>query len=225
MPRSEIRNVTFNDAQQTLSPASDLNEDGIVLFTGLENVDHPEMVRRVDFMSFFLCEKGQAEVFLGDETVHLRSGNLWVSIGPQIIAGRHVSQDFSGKGMILSNRYAQNEMLGLQRLWPYLFHLLRNPIIPLDAGRLAWYLDFYERISRRLFDRAHLFRSEILSGCVNLFFFDLCNSLSEWIGEEAQTDKSHGFVLFGRFLGLVQQNYKTQRGVEWYSGQLCVTPK
>lgn len=156
MPRSEIRNVTFNDAQQTLSPASDLNEDGIVLFTCLENVDHPEMVRRVDFMSFFLCEKGQAEVFLGDETVHLRSGNLWVSIGPQIIAGRHVSQDFSGKGMILSNRYAQNEMLGLQRLWPYLFHLLRNPIIPLDAGRLAWYLDFYERISRRLSDRAHL---------------------------------------------------------------------
>ena len=225
MPRSEIRNVTFNDAQQTLSPASDLNEDGIVLFTGLENVDHPKRVRRVDVMSFFLCEKGQAEVFLGDETVHLRSGNLWVSIGPQIIAGRHVSQDFSGKGMILSNRYAQNEMLGLQRLWPYLFHLLRNPIIPLDAGRLAWYLDFYERIIRRLSDRAHLFRSEILSSCVNLFFFDLCNSLSEWIGEEAQTDKSHGFVLFGRFLGLVQQNYKTQRGVEWYSGQLCVTPK
>lgn len=196
MPRTEIRNVTFNDAQLTFSPTSDLNEDGIVLFTGLENVDHPEMVRRVDFMSFFLCEKGEAEVFLGDETVYLRSGNLWVSIGPQIIAGRHVSQDFRGKGMILSNRYAQNEMLGLQRLWPYLFHLLRNPVIPLDARQLAWYLDFYERISHRLADRAHLFRSEILLSCVNLFFFDLCNSLRDWVGEESESGMSHGFVLF-----------------------------
>lgn len=61
MPRTEIRNVTFNDAQLTFSPTSDLNEDGIVLFTGLENVDHPEMVRRVDFMSFFLCEKGDGK--------------------------------------------------------------------------------------------------------------------------------------------------------------------
>lgn len=57
MPRTEIRNVTFNDAQLTFSPTSDLNEDGIVLFTGLENVDHPEMVRRVDFMSFFFAKK------------------------------------------------------------------------------------------------------------------------------------------------------------------------
>jgi len=225
MPRTEIRNVTFNDAQLTFSPTSDLNEDGIVLFTGLENVDHPEMVRRVDFMSFFLCEKGEAEVFLGDETVYLRSGNLWVSIGPQIIAGRHVSQVFRGKGMILSNRYAQNEMLGLQRLWPYLFHLLRNPVIPLDARQLAWYLDFYERISHRLADRAHLFRSEILLSCVNLFFFDLCNSLRDWVGEESESGMSHGFVLFGRFLGMVQQNYKVQRNVVWYSEQLCVTPK
>lgn len=36
---------------------------------------------------------------------------------------------------------------------------------------------------------------------------------------------SHGFVLFGRFLGMVQQNYKVQRNVVWYSEQLCVTPK
>ncbi len=225
MSRREIQNVSFSDAQQTFNPTDGKNEDGIIVFTNINNVDNPEAVRRVDFMVFFLCEEGEADVLLGDETVHLGKGDFWVGFGPQVIAGRRVSPDFCGKGVLLSNRYAQNCMLGMQRLWPFIFCLLQNPVISFDRDRQLWYADFYDRICRRLADQTHLFRHEVLTHCVSLFFFDLCNQVRASVGENDIAGLSRGYVLFGRFLELVQQNYKSERNVAWYSNQLCVTPK
>ncbi len=224
MEHKEIRNVSLSDAQHTLTQQENGADDGIVTFSCPRNINRPEIARKIDFLAFFLCEQGTAVLQVDTRSVEIRTGHLVACLDHQVLSAQHFSEDFQGRGVLFSQRLAQDGMYGMQKMWPYLAYLFQHPVIPLDAGGQDWFGRFYDNLDMRLEKRSYVFRREALSNCMRLFFYDLCNFIHHRV-EQQPVVSSGGYVLFERFLALVRENYKRERNVSWYGERLCITPK
>lgn len=220
----EIQELSISEVQSKLAPCAASKDVDIFTFSDLHHIENFDQVYRIDFIVFYLCERGEADLFIDNKPVTVKAGDLVVRLDQQLMSGPRVSSDFEGRGMVLSRRYAQESLYGMQKMWPYMFNLFQCPVCPLSVEMQKWFHRFYRFVDERIGWRDHLFYREMLTSAMRIFFFDLCN----WVKDKGTANievTSRGYALFEQFLDLVQKNYKNERCVAWYSEQLCLTPK
>lgn len=220
----------------TLPPKQEL-PSGIEVTVAFDNelivLDHVQIdalqtaPMQVGFFVMCLCTQGEGHFTLSGEERTIRRDDLLVFFGEQTFQDISCSDDFEVKVVLMSRSFAQDCIIGLDYMWPHLIYVMGNPVIHLEHEEQHWMLECGNLLIRRLHDekRARYLRETVVA-LTRAFYFELCSLLETRMPESKMESKqSRSFSIFDKFIRLLSAHFKVERSVEWYSNELCMTPK
>ena len=179
------------------------------------------------FFVIFLCTSGEARFNLGGKGRVMRKDDLLLLLGEQAFQDVSYTDDFKAMAVLMSRTYTQDCIVGLNYLWPYLIYLMSNPVIRLSEHERRWILSCHHLLLNRLREGAdsRYLRETVLS-LTRAFYFEICSLLDKRNPDAFSSSKQNrAFVIFDQFIRLISENFKHERCVEWYSSEMCLTPK
>lgn len=185
-----------------------------------------EAPMQIGFFVMCLCTKGEGHFTLGGEDRTMRADDLLVFFGEQTFQNISCSDDFEAKVVLMSRSFAQDCIIGLDYLWPYLIYVMANPIIHLGHDEQRWMIECRNLLVRRLHDGAKArFLRETVVSLMRAFYFELCSLLDFRQDIPSASKQNRSYSIFDKFIRLLSENFKNERCVEWYSNEMCLTPK
>jgi AraC-like DNA-binding protein len=148
--------------------------------------------------------------------------SITVLIPGQILQYEHISEDFSGFFLVMSQQFADDLLPNLQERLSLYFAFISNPYLPLSQPELESMLDYHDLLkkTRRIEDLS--IRKEMVKHLTLAFYYALTYQSHILSGSAQQPMQS---VLVDKFIKLVEENFREQREVGFYADRLCLTPK
>ena len=180
---------------------------------------------QLGFLLLCFCKSGEVSFTLGGVRRTMKKGDLLVGLGGQVFKELSASSDFEATVVMMSRSYAQDCIIGLSYLWPYLLYVMSNPVVSLNEEEQLWIMDCYQLLRRRLGRDAGLYLRETVVALTRAFYFEICSLLDKRAHMSNSPTKRRAYAIFDRFIHLASQHFRTERTVEWYSSEMCLTPK
>lgn len=181
---------------------------------------------QVGFLVLSICTSGEAHFTIMGEEFVMRKNDLVILFGDQMFKNVKVSDDFHAPTVLMSRTYAQDCLVGLNYLWPYLIYVMANPVIHLNDNEFEWVLSCLHLLEQRVgqSNKSRFLRETVVS-LTRAFYFEVCSLLDKRTPVGQSTRQSRSYVIFDQFIRLVSAHFKKERSVEWYSNEMCLTPK
>lgn len=180
---------------------------------------------KVGFLMMCFCTSGESTFSLSEKEYTLRKGDLFISFTEQILKEGRTSDDFHAKALFMSKAYAQDCIVGLDYLWPYIIYVMTNPVIQLSKEEQSWIMSCHKLICNRLRKGPNRFLRESIVSLTRAFYFEVCGLLDMRVHEHYDAKRNRSYIIFDEFIRRVAQNYTIRREVEWYAGELCISAK
>jgi AraC-like DNA-binding protein len=145
---------------------------------------------------------------------------LIILLPDQILEYEYISEDFSGLFVVMSKRFLDS--FGIQERLPLRFSVNNDPCIPLSIEELDPIITYYTMLQRAIRIKDHPYRMEIAKHLTMVFFYGAGHTFHKLSENKEQSRQN---MLVEKFLNLVQEHYREQRGLEFYADKLCLTPK
>lgn len=215
----------MEDALMLSSEGSFAMGKDLLVLDDVTTEDLNTMPMQLGFFLICLCNSGEATFKLSGRKQHMKKGDLLISLGEQIFRDSTMSDDFHATAVLMSRSYAEDCIVGLNYMWPYLLYIMENPVIPLQEDEQTWIMDCYNILCARLHKKAGHYLREAVVSLTRAFYFEICNLLDARVQRNRQSAQNRSYAIFDQFIRLVSQNFKRERSVEWYSSEMCLTPK
>lgn len=221
---SDIRTLHMGDTLSLSGSMSCLGNE-ITLLDDISWKNLVEAPMQIGFLLIVLCTEGEVTFTLGGREQHMEAGDLFISFGEQIIQEEHADRNFHAKAFLMTRQFAQNCIVGLNMMWPYLLYLMKNPVLKMDSEEREWLENCYHLIRRRLSQMSGRYTREATVSLVRAFYFEICNLLDARVQPDQSGVQNRAYAIFDQFIRLLSQHFKQERSVEWYSNEMCLTPK
>ena len=179
---------------------------------------------KVDVTVAIICIKGTMEGVINLKPYTTNGACLIIILPGQIMEYKFISEDFEGLFLIMSSKFTDSLMPNAQDRFPLHLFVRDNPAISLDEEALQGMIDYFEMLKRVFQIKEHPYRMDVARHLTLAFFYG-AGVYFHNIANNDNRNKTHHEILVEKFLHLVQSHYKEQRGLEFYAGKLCVTPK
>jgi len=177
---------------------------------------------KVDVTAVIICISGTTEGFI-NLTPYTTSGACLFTILPgQIMQYKSISDDFTGLFMVMSGKFTDSLMPNASDRLPLQISVRDHPVTPLSEETLKGMIDYFHMLKRVIQVKDHPYRLEVARHLTLAFFY---GTYVDFHKIDSNRKKSHHETLVGKFLHLVQSQYKEERGLDFYANKLCVTSK
>lgn len=181
---------------------------------------------KLEVLTIGLCLEGTTRFNISLRDYELMPGRLFIALPSQIIEHRGSSPDFKGVFFVVSKSVMES-LPKVGNILSLLFYLKDYPCIDLTQSEVETVMEYHTFIRRRLKVKEDKFRREVVLGLMQGFFFELCSVFSNHAPHvstsiKAQTRKEY---IFERFYESLLQSYQSERSVNFYADQLCLSPK
>lgn len=180
-----------------------------------------------DFMkSYFthiLCEQGSGQFSIDDKKWTITKNDIAILLPNTEIQDLKLSPGFKATFLLLSfDLMSKNNPDIGWGIKGYLFSK-ENPVVSLDEAVAEKRKQNFFLLKEKYEDEKHRFRNEIINLQLQIFVMEMWNMFAENIAQQIKSNESSS--LFQRFLQLAQFHCMEHREVEYYAGQLFITPK
>lgn len=139
----------------------------------------------------------------------------------QILQLNYVSDDFSSSFIVMSKRFCDNLFLLLQDC-KYYPTAMREQVVEINVSLLSKFTRLYTIIGEMFRDKTNPFAYQAMTLAIASFFYEtaykcylpMSDDFSKWNNR-----------ITSKFIGLVQQNFKKERFLDFYADQLEISPK
>lgn len=221
---SKIHSLQINDTYGANELPSCLCTE-LRIFDDISWNDLLKTPTQIGFLLIALCTEGEVEFTINGRRHTMHVGDLFISFGDQILEESSVSNDFHAKAVLMSRSFAQNCIVGLNNMWPYLLYLMEHPVMQTTEEEQRWILDCYQLICRRLSKQPGRYMREATVSLVRAFYFEICDLLELRVKPDQLGAQNRAYAIFDQFIRLASAHFKQERSVEWYSSEMCLTPK
>jgi len=206
---------------QTFDAANRIGEDFILLDPRLNMafVSHPY---KMDSIVISLIVKGSVTGRINLNEYEIKAPCLLIILPEQILQMEGHSEDFSALHIVCSQQFADNLSKYNKEHFPLYMDVYNNPVLPLKEEELDEFTAYFSKVKQILADLDNPYRTEIIIHQSILFFYMTSYKYHQ---VEQKTRKTSQEALVDNFLNLVGQNYKRHRLLDFYAGELCITPK
>lgn len=176
-----------------------------------------------------ICTQGKIQSTMNGQTIELHKNQ--VAIIPQnvVITDPMTSPDFDLKAMFFTNRILQSFLREKMNVWNDVVYVRKMHVITMDDDELPFYTHFYDMLCLCLDKGAgQPFLTDIIQSLLRAAVLGLCGALKNRMltdGTAATIDAHSANSHFQRFLDLLHATDVKHRPVEWYAGELCISPK
>lgn len=199
-------------------------EDDILLVDDLANIPFPNEPRRMHCLFMALCTKGVAHYTI-DTVAHTVQVNDVIIVSEGQVANNYVlSDDFKAIAIVLSYEFFYEIVANIREL-SYLYLFARNhPIFHLRQDEAQTLHNYFNIIKRKVENKEHQFRRETTKSMLTTMIYDISNVIYH-LQTSPNNRQPRANEIFSDFIKLVEQHYRKERRVSWYSNQMCITPK
>lgn len=191
-------------------------------------IDNPVIVSAFDYpfkvnmSAIVICTKGCSTGSINLKRYVSQAPCITVLLQGQILQYEHISEDFSGFFIVMSEQFSNNLLTNMQERLSLNFAFAANPCLPLGEPELKSMLDYYDLLkkTRRIEDLS--VREKMVKHLTLAFYYALTYQSHIFSGYMQQSKQS---VLLEKFMSLVQENFREQREIGFYADRLCLTPK
>jgi AraC-like DNA-binding protein len=175
---------------------------------------------KLDVNVIIICIKGKTEGFINLKRYTTDGACFIVLLPGQIMQYKSISEDFSGLFIIMSQKFADSLMPNVADRLPLSLSVRDNPVIPLNKDSLEGMIHYFELLKRVIEVKDHPYRMESVRHLTLAFFYGAGVYLHQVADNKKKT---HRETIVEKFLQLVQNHHKTQRGLAYYADKLCIT--
>ena len=171
-----------------------------------------------------ICLKGTFEVSI-DLKRHVVTENQTIIIRPdQILQYHHISDDFSGRFIVMSQNFLDTISINIGDKYPLWFFLKNTPVSQCSQQEIEIFKDYYTMLDKTVRMKDNPNRKGTVKYLLLAFHNVLKNNPQR--RQDAQNAMySRKNEIFESFYKFIQQHHKKHRTVGFYADKLCLTPK
>ncbi|MGF7141149.1 AraC family transcriptional regulator [Roseimarinus sediminis] len=180
---------------------------------------------RVNAFGFFVCTKGSMNVTINLTGWEMTKSTYLISLPENILKINDRSSDFEGFAILFSMDYLKFININLKEVLPFYVYLRNNPMFRFTTQNLIRIAKFYDLIFDVLSDEKSNQKEDIIKGLSASMIYKISEDLDEFGLSKIFVKSKSKDDYFIRFMELLQQNFRTQHEVSFYSDRLSLTPK
>lgn len=199
-----------------------LDED----FWMLENVD-PTMFQsltepvKFEATTWIIMTQGTAKADINLISYDIKAPSLVIVRGTQIMQPTYISPDFRANVIVMSKRFRENVFIFVNNTPLYTLSS-RHPVVSIPEVIMPEYQRFCSDLQSILKNESNPYASQALLFKVVEFIFNTAYRCYEPFTNEIVSRQGR---MSDRFLTLVQENFRSERFLDFYAGKMEVTPK
>ena len=185
-------------------------------------------------MTVLFCEAGYIDVMFHNEFLRINEGELFVRIPDfrQTLGEYRMSPDFAFKQVTINADIYDQIMFDHMRVepnwWAKQEYVKEHPIFPLNEPSKEFFHTYFKLLTLQLQDRQTAYRTQILKLIAHGATMEMLNYLDKLAvihpNSITRASVNSSDYTFHQFTRLLQQ-YPHKREVQWYAGELGITPK
>lgn len=205
----------------------DYSDEDIVMIDNAKFMANPNPVKlQMNIVAF--CNQGKIQGILNGVTSQFSKNQLLICPPGTIITDFMLSPDFEFKAIMISNRMLQSFLREKMNVWTELHYIDRQHVITLEEEDIQTYIRFYDMLNGIVSSsRPNEYRAEVVQSMLRGALLHLCGTLNAIKAGQTiiQPKVSQAGTLFQQFIDMLNATPVKHRPVEWYAGELCITPK
>ena len=201
--------------------------DDLLFFEEIQMLPQLDEPRRMNCIIIGVCTDGEGGYTLNESKYSIKPGDALILTEGQIVNEIWMSDNAKGYAMLISRNFI-DEIFKELRDMSSLFLLAReHPIFPLNSNELTKLREYVELVKERLLEEDYRFRKEVVRLLIIAMIYDIGTAIMRVMnkGGNDVTTNTKAKRCFVQFIQLVEQNFRSERRVSWYAGQMGLTPK
>lgn len=183
--------------------------------------------RRLSLCLFIgVCTDGVVTLTVNGHKRAAVSNNVMVLSEESVVYEMRFSDDFDGMGVFISYKLLQDVLRDVHNM-SELFLLTHNyPVFELYREETLEMKGFFEAINKRVKRTNHRHRFEVVRLLILTMIYDLSEAIDRTVTSQPKDERqTRSERIFVEFLQRVRGNFRSQRQVQWYAGEMGITPK
>lgn len=222
MSNIKLDPISVERTLEKCNPSPHIDKD--LILTEIKNIPFPEDCRRMECVFVGLCLSGEGTYTIGTIEHKVKENDVIIIGEGQVLGNINISKDISGVAMLISHEFIHNIIRDVRDVSNLFVFSRESPVFSLNKEEVAMFLEYYTILKMKVNDLSHAFRSQVSSSIIGAMIYDLCNATRRIQGMGVQR-QSRSQATFEKFVQLVEQNFRHERHVSWYSEQIGVSPK
>ena len=149
--------------------------------------------------------------------------NLIRVISGQILMVEHISEDFDGVVVIMSNSFVESMLVYMNNALPFNVATRSNCVKHLSNEAIDLSEMFLKAIHQVLMNQTNPHLDKVLQHVLMAIFYS-----SEEIRNQLETESgayTSADAISKEFMRLVKDNFRSERQLQFYADKLCITPR
>jgi AraC-like DNA-binding protein len=196
----------------------------IILFDDFTNVNTPIFNYPFKFDRLFMvfCTRGTGRGTIDFKHYSLSAPFVTIILPHQILHYEHISNDFAGYCLVVSNRFAPEMLPGIDKRLSMATAITEKPYTQLDPEGLSVARKYFLMLKKIMTMTTNPYRLEMVKHLTTMFFYMAYTYFPKHIEQTPQTRQG---LLTEQFTKLVRENYRHERETAFYAAKLNLTPK
>ena len=149
--------------------------------------------------------------------------NLIRVMSGQILMVEHISDDFDGVVVIMSNSFVESMLVYMNNALPFYVATSSNCVKHLNNSEVDLSDMFLKAIAQVLRNQTNPYLDRVLQHVLMAIFYS-----SEEIRNQLETESgayTSADAISKEFMRLVKDNFRSERQLQFYADKLCITPR
>lgn len=202
----------------------ELETQGITVFRRLGDFPQLETPIRLEAMLVVLCLKGEISATVDLKQRVMTPPSIMALRPGHMINNLHVSEDFDGFFVLAGMEKLTAILPTLSRMIPCALHYMANPIIEITPEEAASQQLNYRVLRQKINAPHHIYHNLMISAMCELIFYETLGIYTSHMNTRHFSPTRRQELIL-KFIDMVERDFRRERTVIYYAGQLCVTPK
>lgn len=221
--RTSTRNICLDEASKWGD--AEYMVDGLVLTDSIAHSLLRHGPVRMNFIVMGLCKRGEAIYSVDTRQHKVKAGDLMFISEGHILEAYEPSSNYECLYIMLSTEFYHSFVMNVKNVSSLLLFSMNNPVVALTAHEAQVYTNYYLTIRQKMADTEHHFRTNLVKALLLAMFYDMSNVIWRVGRNDNEGTQKRADALFAQFIGLLEENFRTERRVSWYAEQMDITPK
>lgn len=198
-----------------------INDDFMVL-NDLNSLGIPKREPvKLGAVAISLCLYGKMKVNINMIEHNIEAGKLVVTLPQDILQHEEVSFDVKGLFIIISQNFIEEAFPKIEEILSLFLYIQRYPCLDLSAQQCVKIQHFYDFFIQHLEDNSP-YKDKIIRSILQSLIYYIVGIVN-WDKDNHRHNRKD--ELFSRFIQLIIKHYKKNRKLDFYSQELCISPK
>lgn len=222
MENKGLPSVSISSVTESIN-LSHIDND-LILFDDFVNLPVFYGARRNPELIIGLCLEGGLSFTSDTVGYSLSAGDALIVHEGQVIGNYRPDDGVRGIGIMMSYDFFHEIVKDVHELSSLFIFSRSHPVFRMNPGEIRSVRSYFNLIKEKVDDKTNHFRKNVVRMLISAMICDLSNAIYR-IQLSDDRRQTRAEAIFTGFIKLVGQNYRRERRVGWYGGQLCITSK